>query len=53
MQTRERLSKTEAIQILLKENPNKMNYAKTVKQDVPSTSANSDALDNDLDDKWN
>jgi len=54
-QTRERVSKTEAKQRLLKENPNKMNYAKAAKQTsntsaIPSTSANSDALDNDLND---
>merc|ERR1719259_523039 len=55
IQTRERVSKIEAKQRLLKENPNKMNYAKAVKQkshtsEIPSTTANSDALDNDLND---
>jgi len=55
IQTRERVSKTEAEQRLQKENPNKMNYAKATKQSsntsaIPSTSANSDALDNDSND---
>jgi len=55
VETRERVSKTEAKQRLLKENPNKLNYAQAVKQTsntstIPSTSTDSDAINNDLND---
>jgi len=55
IRTRERVSKTEAKQRLLKENPCKMNYDKAAKQTsktsaIPSRIAKSDAFDDDLND---
>jgi len=52
-QTWERVFKTEVKQRSLNENPSKMNYVKAAKQTsktsaIPSTSASSDALGNDL-----
>ena len=55
IQTRERVSKTKAKRRLLKENPNKMNYARAVKNPtnsnaIPSASTRNDQNNPDLND---
>jgi len=55
IQTRERVSKSEAKRRLLKENPNRMNYARAVKNPtnsnpIPSTSTRNDQNNPDLND---